>query len=152
MSFTCPSSFDFSAFAHDRNWKNYRKSESCLLIHKTCWARVKSFLWGASIPLSQLCILNIPSYFHKIYKFLHFRKNFKFLPIFVQFTYFCLIYFYCFTLFDHDAFMHQALHVLDASVPTHQISGYIKLRKRKYSRPLTYENVSGTVFALATLA
>jgi len=43
--------------------------------------------------------------FHKIYKFPYFR----------EIDAFCLICVFCFPLlFDHDAFMHHTLHVLDA--------------------------------------
>src|SRR6218665_378662 len=42
---------------------------------------------------------------------LDFHKIYEFLPLFVPFTWFCLIYVFCFPYFDHDAIMHHALHV-----------------------------------------
>jgi len=62
-------------------------------------------------PLSQLCILYIPPYFQKIYKFP---------PIFAQFRFFCWPYVSLLpTYFDHDAFMFHALHVLDSHALLH---------------------------------
>lgn len=56
--------------------------------------------WRLS-PLSQWCVLHIPSYFHIIYKFRPISTKFlHFPPIFVQFKLFCLIYvFFSFLLF-----------------------------------------------------
>lgn len=71
---------------------------------------------GASIPQKPImlsCIFRpiskiiINNYFHKIFKFPYFRE--------ID-LYFCLIYLFCFPLFYHDAFMHHALHALDARV------------------------------------
>jgi len=61
------------------------------ILHKTMWLNigssgqlsVKFKARGVYPPLSRWCILHIHPYFHKIYKFL---------PIFVQFVVFCLIY------------------------------------------------------------
>ena len=52
----------------------------------------------------------------------YFPKIFKCRPIFVQFTFLCLIYVFASPYFDHDVFMHHALHVLDA---TANASSYI---------------------------
>jgi len=64
---------------------------------------------GVSIHLRQwYIILHIHPYFHKIYKFPLFPQNLHISPIFVQFTFFAFPY------FDHGAFTHHALQVLDA--------------------------------------
>lgn len=47
----------------------------------------------------------------------YFHKSYKSPPYFHLIHVFCWIYFFAFPLFDHDAFMHHPLHVLDASEP-----------------------------------
>src|SRR6218665_1371528 len=96
---------------------------------------------GAFIPRKPMMHIAYCPYFHKIYKFSpYFCKIYKFPSIstkfinfppisakFIKSPYFRSIYgflliyafakfrFFCFPLFDHDAFMHHALHVLDTS-------------------------------------
>ena len=67
---------------------------------------------GVHPNTSMMYIVDSP-YFHKIYKFPYFSKIYKF-PYFRSIYCFCLIYVFP-PYFDHDAFMHHALHVLDAS-------------------------------------
>ena len=63
-------------------------------------------------PMMHIIIAYSP-YFHKIYKFSpNFRKIYKF-PLF-SFS----LSFFSSPNFDHDAFMHHALHILDASGAT----------------------------------
>ena len=64
----------------------------------------------ASIPLKPMMHIEFFSYFRKMYKFP---------PIFVLFTCFCLIYilFLLHPYFDHDEYMLLALHILDAPDP-----------------------------------
>ena len=63
-------------------------------------------------------IINSP-YFHKIYTFP---------PTYAKFTFFGLVYVFCFPHFDHDAFMHHTLHGLDAPA-----SGSLVLQARTLS-------------------
>src|SRR6218665_2256373 len=75
------------------------------------------------------CIFN--PYFHKIfYKFPLFSQNIYFPHIFVQFTFFASPY------FDHDAFMHHALHVLDSRSPCKMSTLCNVIIKPKFSGPL----------------
>jgi len=75
--------------------------------HEQKWQSVQRRL----SPLSQLCTLYIPLYFHKIYKFPLFSQNLEISPYFRSIHVFCLIYvFFASPDFDHDAFMHHALH------------------------------------------
>src|SRR6218665_1771993 len=61
---------------------------------------------GTSIPSISSKVIHLSTYFRKIYQF-----N----PISTKFTFFGLIYVFLLPpYFDHDAFMHHALHVLDA--------------------------------------
>src|SRR6218665_1655747 len=50
----------------------------------------------------------------KFINFPYFIKISKFSHIFVQFTFLAKFTFYCFPYFDQAAFVHHALHVLDA--------------------------------------
>ena len=70
---------------------------------------------GASIPLSQ-CILHITPISQKIHKFPPISSKIisKFSSIFVQIMCFGQLTFLPSPYFDHDAFVHHALHVLGA--------------------------------------
>src|SRR6218665_3066713 len=69
---------------------------------------------GVHPPKRMMHIAYSP-HFHKIYKFLlYFHKIYTFPPISTKFTFLGLIYVFCFPYFDHDAFMHHTLHILDA--------------------------------------
>jgi len=75
-------------------------------------------LLGASIPTKPMMhIAYFPSpYFNKIYNFPLFWQNLLIFPYFRSIDIFCLIYVFLLPpYFDHDAFMHHALHVLDTS-------------------------------------
>src|SRR6218665_91003 len=65
-----------------------------------------------------MMLIELSPYFHKIYKCPPISAKFmNFHPIFVQLTFFCLIYAsFANPCFDCDAFMHHALHVLDTPV------------------------------------
>src|SRR6218665_625307 len=71
----------------------------------TIQTHVSYFCTGASIPFKAMMHIAYSPYFRKMYKFP---------PILFKFPYFYLIYFFSSPYFDHDAFMHHALHVLDA--------------------------------------
>ena len=73
---------------------------------------------GATIPPKPMMHIAYSPYFYNIYKFHpYFRKMYTFPPISAKFMFFCLVYvFFIPPYFDHDAFMHHALHVLDALV------------------------------------
>jgi len=62
--------------------------------------------------------LHVSPYFHKIYKLPHVSAKFIHFALFPQnLRRFGLIYVFLLPppCFDHEAFMHHALHVLDAS-------------------------------------
>ena len=84
------------------------------------------FLMSYFFVIDYKQILNFPPIFAVSVHFLLFRENYyfpyfsKFPPEFVKFMFFT--YFMCFSFppyFDHDAFMHHTMHVLDASDVNH---------------------------------
>jgi len=82
------------------------------MIRTQCWTR------GVHPPKSMMHIAYSP-YFNKIYKFppLFPLKMFQFFPYLSSiYVFFLNLPFLLAPYFDHDAFMHHALHVLDASV------------------------------------
>src|SRR6218665_2846236 len=94
---------------------------TCTLSTHTLLQYSETLYSGVSIPLSHWCIL------YNVYSPLPISRKFiNVVPIFVQFRFFAE--FFCFPLyFDHDTFMHHALHVLDAPIYT----GYSTLLRFK---------------------
>ena len=77
----------------------------------------QNFLWPFSNFPSYFPCFSIFTLFHENFHFPYFSKySLSFRKIFVfLFTYFMCISFPPY--FDHDAFMHHSMHVLDASAP-----------------------------------
>jgi len=64
-------------------------------------------------PLSQWCILHIPSISTKLQNFPLFPPNLDISPYF-RTIYFFNLRFFASSYFDHESFIHHALHILDA--------------------------------------
>ena len=74
-------------------------------------------IYGLCLPI---IILPRTLHFPPIWKNLLFAPTFLTSPDFVKFTCFCILYmFFILPYFDHDAFKHHTMHVLDAPVHCH---------------------------------